>query len=139
MGSSSTGKLAYGHILGENFGYEYDQPRPDWYDESEGWRESAHRALLASVGFTETEWRIDGYFDRKREAEKQLGVELEEYGTDGYRGYILAAAVHRADDYGAEEVDIAVPEGADEKLAHAAKVLGIEDVQPGWILASFYG
>lgn len=139
MGSSSTGILAYGYNLGEDFGFDYDDDKPAWYDEDEGWADSAMIALRAAVGFTETDWRAEGFFDRQREADAKVGVSIERYGCDGYCAFLLAAVCHRAGDYGGEEVDVTLPEGVEQRLMWANEVLGLELDSPGWILASFYG
>lgn len=139
MGSSSVGILAYGYNCGDDFGFDWDAEKPAWYDEDEGWENSAMAALLAAVGFTE-EWEPNnGYWDRRHEAEAKLGVKLTNYGCGDYSGVILAAVVHRVGDYGGEEVDLTLPEGCEQRLMWAREVLGLDVGEIGWILASYYG
>lgn len=141
MGSSSTGILAYGYNCGEDFGFDWDAEKPAWYDEDEGWVNSAEIALRAAVGFTEQWQRGDdgSYFDREREADIKVGVTIERYGCDGYNGHLLAAVCHRVGDYGAEDVDLTLPEGCEQRLMWAREVLGLGVGEIGWILASYYG
>jgi len=157
MGTSTNGVLAYGYDLNNGDGWliqevgEYGEPRLDWYDDSEeaeGFVTQATEKLLADVaGFTETDWRIDGYFDRKREAERLLGVEFEHYCHSEYPMYVLAAhviTVHRGDSKLLYLDELAAdPErkGWNAKLAAAVAALGItpKQTEPGWILCSYWG
>lgn len=136
MGASHSGILVYGYDLGEYWGFEWDDPKPAWYDEELDWRESAQRALLAAVGFTETDWRADGYHDREHEAKQKLGVEFVGYSYE--RSWTFLAAVeYSAYQGGPEEVNVTVPEGADERLAWAVQVLGLKvEGGPKWLLGS---
>lgn len=145
MGSSSSAYLAYGHDLGDDFGgleahdEDYEPIWPAWYVDDDGWEESAMVALLADAGFTETDKRAEGYWHRRKEATDALGIKFEGYGCDGFSALLMGAVIHEAYDYGSAEVDVTVPEGADERLAHARQVLGLEPEKPGWIIASYYG
>lgn len=159
MGSSSSGILAYGYDMGEDFGFDWKAPKPKWFGETDDDDETdevetdegiddpggdlgerALRVLLAAKGFTETRWDVEGYHARKRAAEKALGVKLQDYGSEHCCTYILAAIVHEIDDYGAKRVDPVVPDDADARLAWAIEVLGLTVTEPpGWILASSYG
>lgn len=148
MGVSTDGLLVYGYDLGggddewkiHNIG-EYDDFERPWLDESEGFSESARTALLASVGFTETDYQVDGFFDRKRAAEAKVGVTFEGYCSDAYTAYMLSAKTYTACRGDCLVIDFAVDPAWNEQLAHALKVLDIEPKQaePRWLLASYWG
>lgn len=143
MGTSTNGILAYGYDLGEDFAglNDYQRDEPDWFDEREGWRESAHITLLKAHGFAETDWQADGFFERKREAEKAMGVELKAYCSSEYSMYLLAAKVQTCYRGDADPVDLTLPDNADERLSWALGVLGITPKadKPQWLLASYWG
>lgn len=143
MGTSTNGILAYGYDLGEDFAglSDYERNEPAWYDESEGWQESAEKALLAAHGFTETDWQVDGYFARKKAAEEEMGVELDTYCSGDYPMFLLAAKVQTCYRGDADPVDLTLPDNADERLAWALGVLGITPKadRPQWLLASYWG
>jgi hypothetical protein len=155
MGQSTNGMLVYGY----NFGWEieevgeYGEWHPSWLnsdsdeDESGDVIEAAGKVLLASVGFAETDWRADGYHDRLRAAEAQLGVEFDSYCSGDYPMWCLAAhitTVYRGDvkeiDFGALE-KARVDGGWDGKLAAAIQALGVtpKQAQPRWLLVSYWG
>ncbi|MEV7013337.1 hypothetical protein [Streptosporangium sp. NPDC051022] len=157
MGSSPTGILAYGYALGGADGWnisevdEYDGIDPTkitWYDEDNGdFTEQAEKQLLAASGLTETDWRVDGYFARKREAEASLGVEFYGHGYDGGPMYALVTKTITVEWGESKVLDLpalmAAPaeHGWDDKLAAALTVLGITPTQekPGWLLCAYYG
>lgn len=156
MGQSTNGILAYGYDLGEGLGMireagEYGELPPlAWFDpeHDDDLIEAAGRRLLAELaGFTETDWQVDGYFDREREANARLGVELETYCSESCPMYVLAAKVITVYRGSVEEIDMTelavAPEmnGWDEKLQAAVAALGITPVQdkPKWLLASYWG
>lgn len=140
MGTSTNGMLAYGYDLGEEFGFE-DTAEPDWYDETDGWQESAEKALLAAHGFTETDWRVDGYFARLEAAKKEMGVEFDVYCSGDYPLYLIAAKVQTVYRGDADPVDMTLPDNADERIAWALGVLGVKPKadKPQWLLASYWG
>lgn len=136
MGASNSGILVYGHDLGEDWGFDWEAPKPDWYVEDLGWQESAENALLAALGFTETDWQADGYYERKHEAQKKLAVEFVRYSYE-CSWVFLAAVKFSAYQGGPEQVDVTVPEGADEVLAWAVETLGLTvEGGPRWLLGS---
>jgi len=157
MGTSTNGILAYGYNLGGDEGGwqiaeagEYGDWEPPWFpdeDEDNDFMSAAMRVLRASVGFTETDWRADGYFDRQRDADARIGVELESYCSGDYPMWLLAAqviTVYRGD---VQHIDFPsllaaqVEGGWDTKLAAAVAALGITPKQerPGWMLVSYWG
>lgn len=158
MGVSTDGILAYGLNLGgadvwelEGLG-EYGEWQPEWAvfdeDEYEDMAEAIERRLLAEiVGFTETDWQVEGFFARKEEAEKRLGLELRAHCSGEYTMYILSACSIRASRGYAEPVDLAaleeqrVTEEWDAKLNRAVEALGIvpKQAKPMWLLASYWG
>ncbi len=165
MGVTTDAILAYGYDLGggEDDQWRFEQvdewggPKLDWFsvdyeNESEedapDFVEVAQARLLAQLaGFTETDWEVEGYFGRKREAEKQLGVEFVGYCSDEFTLYMLAAhsiTVNRGE---VRMLDLAelqtMPQVGewDRKLREACEALGITPTQatPGWILVSYWG
>lgn len=155
MGVSTDGILAYGFNLGGDEGGweiaevdEYGEWTPDWYDEEEEDLVSdAETHLLRAAGFTETDYKAEGYYDRKREAGARVGVELVSYCSGEFPMYVLAAhhiTAYRGD---VKEIDFAaldqkrVDEGWDEKLRAACEALGVTPKQerPKWMLVSYWG
>lgn len=149
MGLDWDGLLVYGYDLGiaESVDFEY----PDWWNEDneagEGFPEFAEHYLLKEmVGFTET-WlhnNGEGFYERSKEAEKKLGLEIIYYCSYDYPGYILSAKTYRA--YQGEPVaiildDLAVAPDWDEKLNKAIEVLGIKpsNPKPSWLLSTILG
>jgi hypothetical protein len=160
MGTSTNAMLVYGyHLGGDEDGWLFEGLDEwgtlpdgffDWYDkdseDSSGFLEDAQDQLLARVaGFTETDWRADGYFARKREAEAQLGVEIESHCSGDYPMYLLVAKAITAYRGDVEEIDFqALAEevhGADIKLRLALDALGIRPTQEQaqWLLCSYWG
>lgn len=155
MGMSVDATLVYGYELGsmEDFKAaergEYDGPNLPWLgDEDADFAEEAEKVLLASVGFTE-EWRAgsDGYFDRKRAAEAQIGVDFEFAGSHDYPGYVLHAKDSKQSVEWSEVLVLDPAELSqardewDAKLSAALTALGITPTQTGpkWLVFPFYG
>jgi hypothetical protein len=147
MGSHAYARLGYGYDLGGDEGElktVNDVEELDWYDESEGLEESAMKALLAAVGFTEDDYTKDGYFDRLREARQKVGaLRFDSYGNSytGYTGTLLFVGPSLSRNWVAE---VEIPEITDEhrkRLAWVLETLGIEPSQPEprWLLATHYG
>lgn len=155
MGTSTDGVLAYGFNLGGDEGGweiteadEYGEWVPDWHDEEEEDLVSdAETHLLRSAGFAETDYKAEGYYDRKREAEARVGVELVSYCSDEFPMYVLAAHTLTAYRGDVKAIDFAaleqkrVDEGWDEKLRAACEALGAtpKQGQPKWLLVSYWG
>jgi len=158
MGMAPNGILAYGYDLGGsetgwNLKGSSDKYRHNfsWFnpDVDEYWADKAEEILLARItGFTEKRRDEDdkprsGYFDRKRQAQGKLKVELVTYGTYDFPGHILAlkSLSFHARDYGAEVIKIVTDNQATQELDKALRALEIEPTQldPEWILASLYG
>jgi len=157
MGISSDGILAYGYDLGGDDGEwkieeagEYGEWTPSWLGEDEdeeGPVEAAELALLAAAGFTETDYEVAGYFDRKREAEARVGVEMTSYCSGDYPMYVLSAHAITVGRGSVKEIDFAALEVArveqewDAKLTAALGVLGMTPKQatPKWLLVSYMG
>lgn len=156
MGSSAEANLAYGYDLGDDEDFkcaergEYDGPEVPWLDDDDDdFVEAAGKRLLESVGFTETDRRADGYYDRKRAAEAALGVEATRSGADGFHGWILIAAGSKRSVEWAETMTLDPGQmlvepgtkGWDGKLAAALTALGLTPTQngPRWLVFPFYG
>lgn len=146
MGSHAYARLGFGYNLGGDEGVyhfrEYEEDFP-WYDEVEGLEESAYKALLAAVGFTEDDWTVDGYFERKIEASKKVPVHFQYYGNSnhGYTGTLLFAGTSLSVNW-VEEIELPVITDEHRKhLAWALEVLGItpDQGEPRWLLATHYG
>ncbi len=156
MGNSADGILAYGFNLGGDEGgwevaeadSEYGEWKPDWYDEDEeDLAGDAEKRLLEVAGFSETDYKAEGYYDRKREAEARVGVELVPYCSFDYPIYVLAAHAITVYQGHAKEIDWAelerqrVSEGWDDKLTAAREALGVtpKQEQPKWLMVSRWG
>jgi hypothetical protein len=147
MGSHAYARLGYGYDLGGDEGELKtlnDVEELDWYDEVEGLEESAIKALLAAVGFTEDDYHADGYYERRKEAWQKVGaIHFDSYGNSnsGYTGTLLFVGPSLSRNW-VDEVEI--PEITDEhrkRLAWALETLGIKPRQsdPRWLLATHYG
>lgn len=129
-----------------------EDPDEDEYDEDDELDgvdivdECEERLLTMLGGFTETDWQAEGYYERKREAQKRVGVELRAHGHYEYRAYFLCAHEESVGDYGVMALDLPglaackIEEDWDGRLRRACKALGIEpeQEQPQWWLGSFY-
>jgi hypothetical protein len=160
MGQSTNAVLVYGYNLGggeiewlvEEANGEFGELHLDWFNEDDepgenDFIEAAENRLRASVGFTETDWSVDGFYERRREADKRVGVEFESYCSGDYPIYTLAAhviTVHRGD---CEQLNLdelaRLPRenGWDDKLAAALQTLGLtpKQAEPAWLLVSYWG
>lgn len=157
MGTTIKAELSYGYRLqGSDGQWLVREVHPDdsdewglnldWFDEDEGsFDEAAGRRLLASVDFTETDYTVDGYFDRQRAAEGRLGVKLE---RTGYEAEDLLLVTKQIGAYvgEAETIDpdvLAAEAGgeADARLRSALAVLGLTPLQaqPAWLLTAYRG
>lgn len=155
MSISTDAILAYGYHLGgsegwkvENAGRWSDELPVDWFDpedEDADFAEAATNRLLAAAGFTETDWRIDGYFERRREAETNLGVEIVTHCLIDYPMYVLATWSLEAHRGYPKTINPAEFIGDrlwwDARLTRALKDLGLtpKQFEPAWILCSLYG
>jgi hypothetical protein len=156
MGVSTNAMLVYGYDLGSDEGWKVRETDEDgytltvdWYDEDheDEFVEQAGNRLLADAGFTETDWRSDGYFDRKAEAERAIGVEFESHCSGDCPMWILAAHTVTAHRGGVKQIDLtalALDPGRgdwDAKLRHALTVLGLTPTQEqaAWFLCSYWG
>lgn len=159
MGMTIQAEMHYGYNLGDTdrgTGWEFAEvtdedagtPALPWWDENgDSFGEQAMTQLLAAAGFTETDWRADGYYQRRREAEDRLGVEFENTGYEGARTLLVAKGTERtAYTSEATEIDPAAmtataTEAMDAALAEALRVLGITPSQPKpmWLLTCYYG
>lgn len=154
MGMDPEAKLVYGYALGgdeDSEGWqiveagEYGEWEPDWAGDDDV-MDAAEKRLLASVGFTETDYKIDGYHDRKRDAEARLGVKFALHGGEWS---CRALVTHEVSvEWGdTAELDFAELMAArvegdwDAKLAHAVAALGVTPKQerPAWLLLAAYG
>jgi hypothetical protein len=153
---SASGILAYGYNLGGGDGWEiaetgeYGELALDWFDpedEDTDFVTEAEKRLLVAAGFTETDWRADGYFAREREAKAALGVRFESYCSGDYSQYALATKVITVSWGEVEQIDmvelVEAPNvhGWDDKLRAALETLGLTPKQesPRWLLCSYWG
>lgn len=154
MGVSTDAILAYGYDLGgaedewkiKETG-EYGCLNLPWFDPEDddaGFMDAVEKRLLAAAGFTETDWQVDGYFTREREALATFGVHLVSHCHVDYPMYILAAHHITSHRGWVGRVDlpalVALQEDADARLARTVEALGITPTQePGWLLVSNWG
>lgn len=154
MGTSTNAYLLYGYDLGGADGgwkfqglaeddYEWE---PDWLDDGYGIEESALRKLRLAAGFTEDDYRAEGYFKRRDAVDEQIGVEIESHCSGDYPMYVLAAKKFTAYRGDVETIPADLPalvsaEDLDGKLARALEVLDFRPVQerPQWLLVSYWG
>lgn len=161
MGTSTDGILAYGYDLGGSGNEwlfaevdgEYGPPTMPWFleateaDDPDGERDYGGLfmdRLLAVHGFTETDWQVDGYWDRKQAAEEALGVELVFHCSGEYPMVILAAKSVTARRGSPKTIDpewLADVHHANDRLAWALTALGVtpKATGPAWLLASNWG
>jgi hypothetical protein len=156
MGTTIKAELSYGYRLqggdGEWFVREVHPDDSDlwglnldWLDDEDAFDDVAEKRLLASVGFTETDYTADGYFERQDAAKVRLGVALERTGWEA--GDLLLITKQIGAYCGeAEPVDPAVlaaeaGSDADARLRSALAVLGLTPVQeqPAWLLTAYRG
>jgi hypothetical protein len=157
VGTSTNALLCYGYDLGGGetewhlAEVDDDELSLPWLDLDEleedglGLEDAFATRLLASVGFTETDYSAKGYRERKREAEATIGVELEYHCSSDYPLYILSAKTITARRGDTEAIDMAALEAEriagdwDGKLAAACAALGITPTKPaGWWLVSYW-
>lgn len=158
MGMSTNAILVYGYHLGgddggwllENAGEDGEMPPLDWYDDEteDDFQEASETRLLATLaGFTETDWRVDGYFARRQTALDSLGIGLETHCSADYPGYLLVTkriTAYRGDvtaiDFEALHAE-ARAAGADVKLRAALDALSLKPTQERaqWLLCSYWG
>jgi hypothetical protein len=148
MGSHAYARLGYGYDLGDTDsgdGLFDDIEALTWYDEDLGLEESAEKVLLAAVGFTEDDYMVDGYFERRRDALKKFGsIHFQHYGNSisGYTGALLFVGQSLSINW-VQEIELPViTDEHREQLKWALKVLGLDPdrtEQPGWLLATHYG
>jgi len=155
MGVSTDAILAYGYDLGgaadewkiKETG-EYGSLNLPWYDpedDATDFGSAVEKRLLAAAGFTETDWKAEGYFERERAALATFGVHLVSHCSRDYPMYILAAhhiTSHRGWVGRVDPVEMAVLQGdADARLARALTALGLTPTQeaPVWLLVSDWG
>jgi hypothetical protein len=153
MGFSADGELLYGVAIGsgedwllEGLG-EYGELIKPWHSEDGDFAEEAQNVLLAAHGFTETDWRVDGYFDRKRQAEEEMKVRIFLPGHYEFSHYVIGCVEISAGTYEAKPIDMVdlvsrpLREGWDEKIAWALDVLDLTptDPEPKWLLSASYG
>lgn len=152
MGTSTDAYLMYGYDLGgpdeweiQEVG-EYDSWEPGWLKGDE-LAESVTEKLRIAVGFTETDWQADGYFERQRAADEMIGVEVVSHCSADFPMYVLAAHKIRASRGNPEVLGLEGmirPERIAQmnaRLKSALEVLDFRPVQeqPAWILASDWG
>jgi hypothetical protein len=153
MGMSPNGILAYGYNLGgSSNGWEIEQAgefgewEPPWDNEGDPIT-GVENALLASVGFTETDWQQPGYYDHKAQAEASIGVQLRWHGSDEFSDYLLITHRIQAEWSDAQQIDfteldrLRVEHDWDSKLHRALETLAITPKQgePAWLLTSYWG
>lgn len=159
MGVSTDAILFYGYNLGggdseweiEGTG-QYGDFAADWHDpedeDSDGFAEDANNRLRVMVGgFTETDWQVDGYWERQREADQRVGVEVSSHCSAEYPVYYIAACAITAWRGSPKRIDFAKLEAEraegdwDQKLAVALEALGMtpKQAKPQWLLVSDWG
>lgn len=147
MGADAQAYLAYGYDLGgQEYGWNVHNELAIERIKAEGdddFADGVKNILLKRlVGFKVEDRDIDKFYEKLNAAKKQLEVELVNYSSWEYPGYILAVTpVHWAFDWTPITVDIALDHQAAMKLDMALRALELRPTQeePKWILAPFYG
>jgi hypothetical protein len=131
VGVSTDALLVYGFPVDEDDVPEGEDP----------WEQMEDTLLRELAGFSET-WSENssgsGFFERKRQAEKMMGVEIVGHCSNEATMYFIATSKIRAWRGSPEKIETLVP-GDDVKLRAAAEVLGIKDPEIGFWLASWWG
>lgn len=153
MGRSLSTKIVYGYDIGSqdsddgwNFeefdAHEYEMKWPEWVvrkdvdDDAEDFISQAKDRLLTELtGFKILEYddpAMPGdYYEKKRAAEKQLGIEFEIYGVGDYTEWVIGFEMAKERD-GISEIDSALIAGMlnplnmadmDYRLGQAIRVL----------------
>ncbi|WP_043469014.1 hypothetical protein [Kitasatospora sp. MBT66] len=155
MGMSARAKLAYGYNLGgDDSGWAVKQVDEDgslavtWPTlNDDGVTEAVEAVLLAAAGFTEMDWRADGYFDRRCQAKARVGVKIVTHCVPDCASHVLAAMEITAELGETRPVDFArlaeqaQVEDWDGRLQRALDTLGLTptQVRPQWLLCPYYG
>lgn len=160
MGTSTDALLVYGYDIGNGDEWKVAEVvegalKLPWSDEEtvdededaeSDFAEAAIEQLRGAHGFTETDWQVDGFFDRQREADEYIGVKIKQHCHSDYPMWVLAAfevTAGRGDVVRLDLVELErrrVVEDWDEKLGWAAQVLGMTPLEPaGWFLVSYWG
>jgi hypothetical protein len=157
MSEDPNGILAYGYDLGgpqirhgwklkgasEYGNYEL----PDWYQQyASSFIEQVEAILLDKLAnFTEEYNLVDdvGYRNRRSAAQSKVGMEIVRYGSYAYSGYILVVSesLFETPEWGSCPVKPNVIHSASDRLDRALRAMQLDptQLQPEWILASFYG
>lgn len=151
MGNSPHGMLAYGYDLGgggegwyiSNF-TESGQLDLSWhFDEYDDFVEHAEKRLLERIaGFTETDWTVEGYHQRRDAAHDSVGATFTAHGDIQQPSYALTAHVIDVSWENPAQVRFADLERRrlsanwDGRLARALSILEITPRQqhPAWLL-----
>lgn len=147
MGMNPRAILAYGWNLGSEQDGTLDTEKLPWFDpeEHDDFSSAVEEVLLKAIGYTEV-WSADadpGFWDRRRAAQRDIGVKIISTGTWDYCGYLMVVTDQRVEWTEVKIIDTTLPEDADDKLHRALAALPglvpLNPLGPDWILASFYG
>lgn len=145
-----------GHLLSSNlrFGYAIGGPDyggwllkgdiPSWLEDEYDIPEEAEERLLRSVGFLETDRTADGFYERRRAALHEVGVEIVPCGVEDYSDYALVLREPEITSNATWTV-VALPTfdevAAEDLLDTALQTLGLVPTQesPSWLLGPSYG
>jgi hypothetical protein len=139
----------YGYHLGGPEGWkiqeisEYEPLVTDWYDkDNDDFLAAIEAKLLEMVGFFDTyKTSPDTYYQDRPAADKRLKVKVIFTGSEhGFDYTLYAAGSHQEVEWGAQPVELAIPDDADRNLAAAIAHLGIAPMQPApsWVLGALY-
>lgn len=129
MGTSTDAILVYGVPLDEgDLPWKTDDGEGDWED----W-------LLRLAGFTETNWRVNGYWERKRAALAAFPFDIVPHCSCDYPMYILTirGTATTANRGFPEKIEALEPKDPSELLAFCAEH-GMKHGEPGWWLCSMW-
>lgn len=131
MSTSTDAILAYGYDLGENLPFigVDDYQYPGWWDGEEDFESAAVRRLIEAD-------------PQAKYAGLPVGIETHCSDRSPMYALVIKATVTTASrGYPETITDLTMPEGAQEHMAWAVEVLGLDvgDVQPAWLLFSYWG
>lgn len=149
MSMSLSADLSFGvDVQDRNDGYHFEcgEELPAPWD-TEGAYLEWDDLIAEFAGFTETDWQVDGYYDRRREALKDNHLAYGSYGYDFGGTYISVGDTVGAD-YGLESFD-SLPEITTEQIESIKNFVKFLDSkglvlkegyrEPRWMLSVLYG
>ncbi|WP_194923163.1 hypothetical protein [Catenulispora pinisilvae] len=135
---------AYGYdfAAGPKLTAQPDDPTPPWQRSHEVFYIAAERRLLELIGGIDgpDDPQLDPMADPADAVAEHLGVKVVDLGYDHpMEGFLLAATSAETNWDKTKDIDLTIPDGAEQNLNRAARLLGLDtgDQQPRWMLAAY--